>query len=251
MGIMGKLDEKTAVVTGGGRGIGRDISLALANEGASVVVSDIDEGTASQTADEITAAGGKAVTAVGDVSKSEDAKGIIDKSVEAFSGADILINNAGITRDGLIIRMTDEDWDKVISVNLKGAFNMIKAASRIMMKKRYGKIVSITSVVGIMGNPGQSNYAASKAGLIGLTRSAAKELASRNVCVNAVAPGYIETEMTRSLPDEAKEAFLNSIPLNRAGTSADVANAVLFLSSPESDYITGQVIQVDGGMIMA
>ena len=248
---MGKLDGKTAVVTGGGRGIGRDISIALAKEGVSVVVSDIDEGSASGTSEDIIAAGGKAVAAVGDVSKSGDAKGIIDKSVEAFSSVDILINNAGITRDGLIIRMTDEDWDKVISVNLTGAFNMIKAAGRIMMKKRYGKIVSITSVVGIMGNAGQSNYAASKAGLIGLTRSAAKELASRNVCVNAVAPGYIETEMTRSLPVEAKEAFLNSIPLKRAGTPSDVANAVLFLSSPESDYITGQVIQVDGGMIMA
>ena len=248
---MGKLDGKTAVVTGGGRGIGRDISLALASEGASVVVSDIDEGTASQTADEINAAGGKAIAAVGDVSKPEDAKGIIDKSVEAFSGVDILINNAGVTRDGLIMKMKDEDWDMVMNVNLKGAFNMIKAVSRVMMKKRYGKIISITSVVGIMGNAGQSNYAASKAGLIGLTRSAAKELASRNVCVNAVAPGYIETEMTKILSDEAKEAFLNSIPLNKTGTSADVANAVLFLSSPESDYITGQVIQVDGGMIMA
>ena len=248
---MGKLEGKTAIVTGAGRGIGREISLVFAREGASVVVSDIDDKTASYTVGEINVLGGRAIAAAGDVSNFNDAKGIVDKTVETFSGVDILVNNAGITRDGLIMRMSEEDWDKVINVNLKGTFNMIKAVSRGMLKNRYGKIISLASVVGIMGNPGQSNYSASKAGIIGLTRTAAKEFASRNICVNAVAPGYIETDMTKVLPPEVKDAFLNSIPLKRAGTSQDVANVVLFLASSESDYITGQVIQVDGGMIMS
>ncbi|MFC1562428.1 3-oxoacyl-[acyl-carrier-protein] reductase [candidate division KSB1 bacterium] len=248
---MGILEKKVAVVTGAGRGIGSAIAKGLSAEGAFIVVSDIDENTALKTVDEIFASGGKAVSAVGDVSVFDDAKSIVDKASEEFSGLDILVNNAGIVRDNLIMRMSIEDWDSVISVNLKGVFNLIKAASRVMLKRRYGKIINISSVVGIMGNAGQANYSASKAGIIGLTRTAAKEFASRNICVNAVAPGYIETDMTKKLSDEAKDAFLNAIPLRRSGSAEDVVNIVKFLASSDSDYITGQVIQVDGGMIMA
>ncbi len=248
---MGILEKKSVIVTGAGRGIGRVIAVELAKEGGWVVVSDIDEKTAFKAVDEICMSGGRAVSAVGDVSNFDDAKNIVNKAVEEFSGLDILVNNAGIVRDNLIMRMSDEEWDSVINVNLKGVFNLIKAASRIMLKRKYGKIINISSVVGIMGNAGQANYSASKAGIIGLTRSAAKEFASRNVCVNAVAPGYIETDMTKNLPEEVKNAFLKSIPLNRPGSVEDVARVVKFLASPGSDYITGQVIQVDGGMVMA
>lgn len=248
---MGLLEKKSVIVTGAGRGIGRVIAGELAKEGGWVVVSDIDEKTALKAVDEICMSGGRAVSAVGDVSNFDDAKNIVKKAVEEFSGLDILVNNAGIVRDNLIMRMSDEEWDSVINVNLKGVFNLIKAASRIMLKRKYGKIINISSVVGIMGNAGQSNYSASKAGIIGLTRSAAKEFASRNVCVNAVAPGYIETDMTKNLPEEVKNAFLKSIPLKRPGSVEDVARVVKFLASPDSDYITGQVIQVDGGMVMA
>ena len=248
---MGILEKKVAIITGAGRGIGRVIAVELAKEGASVVVADIDENTAKETADGICSSGGKAVSIAGDVSSPEDAKEIVDKALEEFSGLDILVNNAGIVRDNLIMRMTEDEWDLVIKVNLKGAFNLIKSASRVMLKRRYGKIINISSVVGIMGNVGQANYSASKAGIIGLTRSAAKEFASRNICVNAVAPGYIETDMTRNLPEEVKKAFISTIPLKRAGSAGDVARVVKFLASPDSDYITGQVIQVDGGMVMA
>jgi len=248
---MGLLEKKSVIVTGAGRGIGRVIAGELAREGAWVVVSDIDEKTAFKVVDEICVSGGRAVSAVGDVSNFDNAKNIVNKAVEEFSGLDILVNNAGIVRDNLIMRMSDEEWDSVINVNLKGVFNLIRAASRIMLKRRYGKIINISSVVGIMGNAGQANYSASKAGIIGLTRSAAKEFASRNVCVNAVAPGYIETDMTKNLPEEVKNTFLKSIPLKRPGSAEDVAKVVKFLASPDSDYITGQVIQVDGGMVMA
>ena len=248
---MGILEKKIAIVTGAGRGIGKVIAVELAKEGASVVVADIDEKTASDTAEEICISGGKAVYAVGDVSVFDDAKNIVNKAAEEFSGLDILVNNAGIVRDNLIMRMSDEEWDLVINVNLKGVFNLIKAASRIMLKRKYGKIINISSIVGIMGNAGQANYSASKAGIIGLTRSAAKEFASRNICVNAVAPGYIETDMTKGLPEEVKNNFLKSIPLKRPGGAEDVSKVVKFLASPDSDYITGQVIQVDGGMVMA
>jgi len=248
---MGLLEKKSVIVTGAGRGIGRVIAGELAKEGGWIVVSDIDEKTAFKVVDEICMSGGRAVSAVGDVSNFDDAKNIVNKAVEEFSGLDILVNNAGIVRDNLIMRMSDEEWDSVINVNLKGVFNLIKAASRIMLKRKYGKIINMSSVVGIMGNAGQANYSASKAGIIGLTRSAAKEFASRNVCVNAVAPGYIETDMTKNLPEEVKNAFLKTIPLNRPGSVEDVARVVKFLASPDSDYITGQVIQVDGGMVMA
>ena len=248
---MGILEKKIAIVTGAGRGIGNAIAKELSAEGALIVVSDIDEGTTLKTVDEIRASGGQAVSAVGDVSVFNNAKNIVDRAVDEFSGLDILINNAGIVKDNLIMKMPVEDWDSVININLKGVFNLIKAASRIMLKRRYGKIINMASVVGIMGNVSQANYSASKAGIIGLTRTAAKEFASRNICVNAVAPGYIETDMTKNLPEKAKEAFLNVIPLKRAGSVADVAKIVKFLASPDSDYITAQVIQVDGGMIMA
>jgi len=248
---MGLLEKKSVIVTGAGRGIGRVIAGELAKEGGWIVVSDIDEKTAFKVVDEICMSGGRAVSAVGDVSNFDDAKNIVNKAVEEFSGLDILVNNAGIVRDNLIMRMSDEEWDSVINVNLKGVFNLIKAASRIMLKRKYGKIINMSSVVGIMGNAGQANYSASKAGIIGLTRSAAKEFASRNVCVNAVAPGYIETDMTKNLPEDVKNAFLKTIPLNRPGSVEDVARVVKFLASPDSDYITGQVIQVDGGMVMA
>ncbi|RMD76407.1 MAG: 3-oxoacyl-[acyl-carrier-protein] reductase, partial [Lentisphaerae bacterium] len=195
-------------------------------------------------------AGIEARAFVGNVVKMDDVTRVVNEVVEQFGGVDILVNNAGITRDNLIIRMKEEEWDAVIAVNLKGVFNCTKACFRPMASKRYGKIVNIASVVGVMGNVGQANYSASKAGVIGLTKTSAKEFASRNICVNAVAPGYIQTEMTEHLSEKAKEAFLNNIPLKRPGTAEDVANVVAFLCCPESDYITGQVIHIDGGLVM-
>lgn len=244
------LKNKIAIVTGAARGIGRAIALRLAEAGADVVVSDIVMEGANEVAKQIHDMGRRSLAFAADVANMVQAEQLVDAAVKEFGRVDILVNNAGITRDNLLLRMDENEWDTVIAVNLKGAFNCIKAVTRPMMKQRSGKIINMASVVGIIGNAGQANYAASKAGLIGLTKSAAKELASRNIQVNAVAPGYIETDMTKNLPETAKQAFLTLIPCKRPGQPQEVADVVLFLASPLSDYITGQVIHVDGGMVM-
>ena len=246
---MGKLDGNIAIVTGAARGIGKAIAVRLANDGADVVLCDILN-EVEATAKEIESLGVRALAMRADITKIEEVEDLITQTIEVFSKVDILINNAGITRDNLIIRMSETEWDSVIAVNLKGSFNCLKAASKIMMKQRRGKIVNISSVVGLMGNAGQANYSASKGGVISLTKSAAKELAARGITVNAVAPGYIETEMTKVLPEKAIDAFMNIIPLKRGGKPEDIANAVSFLVSEDADYITGQVLHVDGGMVM-
>ncbi|MBD3288209.1 3-oxoacyl-[acyl-carrier-protein] reductase [candidate division KSB1 bacterium] len=246
---MGKIDGKVAIVTGAARGIGKSIAERLAKEGADIVLCDILE-EVDATAKEIEKLGVRTLAVRVDITKIEEVEDLFTRTIEAFSKVDILINNAGITRDNLIIRMSEAEWDSVIAVNLKGSFNCLKAASKIMMKQRQGKIVNISSVVGVMGNAGQANYSASKGGVISLTKSAAKELAARGITVNAVAPGYIETEMTKVLPEKAIDAFMNIIPLKRGGKPEDIANAVSFLVSEDADYITGQVLHVDGGMVM-
>jgi 3-oxoacyl-[acyl-carrier protein] reductase len=246
----GKLEGRVALVTGGARGIGKAICERLAAEGASLAIVDIMKEVADETVAEFKEKGVNAIAFGANVAKPEDANNTIKAVVEEMGKIDILVNNAGITRDTLMMRMSEADWDAVIDVNLKGTFNFIKAAMRPMMKNKYGKIINVASVVGIMGNAGQANYSASKAGVIGLTKTAAKELASRNVNVNAVAPGYIQTDMTKDLPEQAKEAFMTVTPMKRAGSPEDVAGTVYFLASPDSDYITGQVINIDGGLLM-
>jgi len=241
---------KVAIVTGASRGIGRSIALALAAEGAKIVAVDMaPEGIESLTS-EIKANGGEAVAVQGNVTVTADAERMVDAAVEAFGRADILVNNAGITRDGLLLRMKDEEWDAVLTVNLKGAFLCTRAASKVMAKQRYGRIINIASIVGQMGNAGQANYCASKAGLMGLTKSNARELAKRNVTVNAVAPGFIATDMTEVLPEKVKQELAAQIPMERLGSADDIANAVVFLAAEKSAYITGQVIGVNGGMYM-
>lgn len=242
--------DKIVVVTGSTRGIGRAIAVKLAFHGAKVVVSGRNESLVEEVVQEIRQSGGEAFGVPADVSRFADAKKLIDETINHYGRIDALINNAGITRDNLLALMKEEEWDEVISVNLKGAFNCVKHAIRPMMKQKYGKIINITSVVGVMGNAGQTNYAASKAGLIGFTKSVARELAGRNITCNAIAPGFIDTDMTRNLPEKVKENLLASIPLARFGSGEDVANVALFLVSSLSDYITGQVIHVDGGMVM-
>jgi 3-oxoacyl-[acyl-carrier protein] reductase len=247
---MTKLQDRVALVTGGARGIGKAISQGLAAEGAKLAIVDIMLDAAEATAAEFRAAGVEARAYAANVANKESVDVMVDAVVKDFGKIDILINNAGITRDGLLMRMKESDWDAVIAVNLKGTFLCTQAVLKPMSKARYGKIVNIASVVGVMGNAGQANYSASKAGVIGFTKSVAKEYASRSVYSNAVAPGYIQTEMTHVLSDAARDAFMQVIPLKRAGTPEDVARVVCFLAGPDSDYVTGQVINIDGGMIM-
>lgn len=241
---------KVAVITGASRGIGKSIALALAAQGATIVAMDMDQAATEAVVAELQAAGAKALAVVGNVTVTADVDRMIEAAVEAFGRVDILVNNAGITRDGLIMRMKDEEWDAVLNVNLKGAFVCTRAAFKVMSKQRYGRIVNIASVVGQMGNAGQANYCASKAGLIGLTKSNAREMAKRNVTVNAVAPGFIATAMTDALPEKVREELAAQIPLERLGSADDIANAVTFLASEASAYITGHVLSVNGGMYM-
>jgi 3-oxoacyl-[acyl-carrier protein] reductase len=245
-----ELSGKVALVTGGAQGIGKAVALKLARNGSDVAVSDINLEMAQATAKEIETIGRRALATEANVARFEDGERMVRETLDALGRIDILINNAGITRDGLMLRMSEEDWDLVLDVNLKGAFNCTKAAIRHMSKQRSGKIVNIASVVGLMGNAGQANYAASKAGLIGLTKTVAREFASRGINVNAVAPGYIDTPMTQALPERVKEELKKLIPLDRLGTSEDVANTVFFLVTGASDYLTGQVLQVNGGLYM-
>lgn len=244
------LKDKAAIITGGARGIGRQIALLFGKEGASLAICDIDLNTLNAAQKEIEGLGQGVLTGVVDVTDQEQVEGFVQKTLDKFKKIDILVNNAGITRDSLLVRMQESDWDMVLDVNLKGAFNCTKAVSKSMMKQRDGKILNIASIIGMMGNAGQANYAASKGGLIAFTKSVAKELASRNIRVNAIAPGFIQTDMTAKLSSELKDVLLKAIPLGRLGTVEDVANLALFLVSDDSAYITGQVIQVDGGMVM-
>ena len=245
------LDGKVALVTGASRGIGRAIALKLAAEGAKVAINYAgNTAKAEEVKAEIEKNGGEAILVQADVADSAAVEAMVNATVEAFGQIDILVNNAGITRDGLMMRMKDEDFDAVINTNLKGVFYCTKLVSKLMMKKRSGRIINMASVVGLMGNAGQTNYAAAKAGVIGFSKSAAKELAARGITVNMVAPGFIDTDMTAAMTDKAKEMTLTGIPLNRMGTPEDVANAVAFLVSDNASSITGQVINVDGGMVM-
>jgi 3-oxoacyl-[acyl-carrier protein] reductase len=241
---------QAALVTGGARGIGRSIAEGLARRGADLVIADVSLDSAESAARELSALGVRAVALKLDVSRSEEVMSAFAKIASDFGRLDVVINNAGITRDGLILRMKEEDWDAVINVNLKGVFLCSKEAVKVMVKQKYGRIVNIASVVAFMGNPGQANYSASKAGIVGLTKTTAREYASRGITVNAVAPGFIATAMTDALAESVRQEMLKSIPIGAFGTVEDVANAVLFLASPASGYITGQVVHVNGGMYM-
>ncbi|MFT5872900.1 MAG: 3-oxoacyl-[acyl-carrier protein] reductase [Clostridium sp.] len=245
------LKGKTAVVTGASRGIGRAIAIKLAKLGANIVVNYRNSFDAVQgVVKEIEALGVKALAVQADISSYSDVEYMMKKCIEEFGSIDILVNNAGITKDGLLMRMKEEDFDSVININLKGAFNCTKHVSALMLKQRRGRIINISSVSGLTGNAGQVNYSSAKAGIIGMTKSVAREFASRGITCNAVAPGYIQTDMTSVLPEKAKDAIMSTIPLKRLGKPEDVANAVAFLASDEASYITGQVINVDGGMVM-
>lgn len=248
---MRKLEGKVAVVTGASRGIGRSIALKLADEGAKVVV---NYSGSQAKAEEVVAAiqenGGEAIAVQASVSKTEEVSALMDAAVKTFGSLDILVNNAGITRDNLLMRMKEDEWDDVLDTNLKGVFLCTKAVTRQMMKQRAGRIINISSIVGVAGNAGQANYVAAKAGVIGLTKTTAKELASRNILVNAIAPGFIETEMTEQLPEDIKQSMLTQIPLAKLGQPEDIAKAVAFLASDDANYMTGQTLHIDGGMVM-
>ncbi|MCV9887626.1 3-oxoacyl-[acyl-carrier-protein] reductase [Metabacillus halosaccharovorans] len=245
------LSNKVALVTGASRGIGKAIALDLAKNGASIAVNYAgNEAKANEVVDEIKANGGQAIAIKADVSNGDEVQQMIKEVIKEFGQLDILVNNAGITRDNLLMRMKDSEWDEVIDTNLKGVFLCTKAVTRQMMKQRNGRIINITSVVGVSGNPGQANYVAAKAGVIGLTKTTAKELASRNITVNAVAPGFITTDMTDELNDDIKADLLKQIPLAALGEPSDIANAVTFLASEKSKYITGQTLHINGGMVM-
>ncbi|MBI0442238.1 3-oxoacyl-[acyl-carrier-protein] reductase [Bacillus amyloliquefaciens] len=245
------LNEKTAVVTGASRGIGRAIALDLAKNGCNVVVNySGNEAKANEVVDEIKSLGRNAIAVKADVSNSEEVQNMMKEAVAAFSSIDILVNNAGITKDNLLMRMKENEWDDVININLKGVFNCTKAVTRQMMKQRSGRIINVSSIVGVSGNPGQGNYVAAKAGVIGLTKSSAKELASRNITVNAIAPGFISTDMTDKLSKEVQDEMLKQIPLARFGDPSDISSVVTFLASEGSRYMTGQTLHIDGGMVM-
>lgn len=245
------LKGKCAIVTGGGRGIGKAIALKLAEQGANIVINYRNsEKEAEELVNAIDEMGGSALAIKADVSKFDEAEKLIKGAQEKFGAVDILVNNAGITKDNLMLRMKEEDFDNVIAVNLKGCFNCIKHVSSVMLKQKSGRIINISSVIGLVGNAGQANYAASKAGILGLTKSVAKELGSRGITVNAIAPGYIETDMTDGLPQKVKDTIMESVPLKRIGKTSDVADLAAFLASDSASYITGQVINVDGGMVV-
>lgn len=246
-----KLEGKTALITGSGRGLGKSIALKLAEMGANIVLNDIEQSDSiDDTAKQFKDSGYNVIVSKGDIRDSNDVNSIVKKAIDKFGKIDILVNNAGITKDTLMIKMKENDWDSVLDINLKGAFICTKAVARYMMKQRSGKIINISSVAGVMGNAGQANYSASKAGLIGLTKSTAKEFASRGITCNAVAPGVIKSKMTDVLSENVKRKYLENIPLGRFGTPDDVADVVGFLASDSSGYITGQVINIDGGLIM-
>lgn len=245
-----KLEGKVALVTGGAQGIGRAIALLFAREGAKVVISDINLEKARETCREVESLGQEALAIGGNVAAASEAEAMVHQAVEKFGRLDILVNNAGITRDQVLLRMKEEDWDLVLAVNLKGTFHCTKAALRPFLKQKGGKVINIASVTGQMGNAGQANYAASKAGIIGFTKSIAREYAHRNIQVNAVAPGFIDTAMSQAIPQKDREFLIKQIPMERLGTPEDVAEAVLFLSSSAADYITGQVLNINGGMYM-
>lgn len=248
---VGKFEGKSAIVTGASRGIGREIALQLGREGAKVAVNySGSKDKAEEVVQLIQEVGGEAFAIQANVSNADDVKNLVDETIATFGTVDILVNNAGITRDNLLMRMKEDEWDDVLDINLKGVFLCTKGVTRQMMRQRAGKIVNVASIVGVSGNPGQANYVAAKAGVIGLTKTTAKELASRNILVNAVAPGFITTEMTDALPEDVKEQMMSTIPLAKLGKAEHVAKTVLFLLSEDADYITGQTIHVDGGMVM-